>query len=46
MLELERIREKIIALSESDAKSILMLTAANLQMVEENKGEFKCEGLC
>ncbi|AFM02362.1 MULTISPECIES: hypothetical protein [Desulfitobacterium] len=40
MLDLEKTREKIIALNESDAKSILMLTAANLQMVSNENGGF------
>lgn len=40
MLDLEKTREKIIALNESDAKSILMLTAANIQMVKGGNGSF------
>ncbi|MBE9914266.1 hypothetical protein G8C92_09510 [Paenibacillus donghaensis] len=40
MLDLEKTREKIIALIESDAKSILMLTAANIQMVRGGNGSF------
>lgn len=37
-MDLDKIREKIIALDESDAKSIVMLTAANLEMLEMAKG--------
>ncbi|MUT67342.1 hypothetical protein [Paenibacillus sp. NEAU-GSW1] len=43
MLDLEKTREKIIALNESDAKSILMLTAANIQMVNGGNGSFTSE---
>lgn len=37
MLDLDKIREKIIALDESDAKNIVMLTASNLEMLVMTK---------
>jgi hypothetical protein len=40
MLDLDKTREKIIALDESSAKSILMITAANIEMVKGGKGGF------
>jgi hypothetical protein len=43
MTELERmkkIREKIIALNEQDAKSVLMLTATNIYRVNSGNGSF------
>ncbi|WP_051428426.1 hypothetical protein [Bacillus sp. J33] len=43
MFNLEKIRENIIALNESDAKSLLMLTAANIQMVKGGNGSFSSE---
>ncbi len=38
MFDLEKIRAGIITLDESDAKSILMLTAANIEMVKNGDG--------
>lgn len=43
MLDLEKTREKIKALNESDAKSILMLTAAYIQMVKGGNGSFSSD---
>ena len=40
MLDLDRTREKIIALDESDAKSIVMMTAAYLEMAKGENGNF------
>jgi hypothetical protein len=40
MLELDKTREKIIALDESDAKSIVMMTASYLEMAKDGKGNF------
>ncbi|WP_121614205.1 hypothetical protein [Mesobacillus foraminis] len=40
MLDLDKTREKIIALDESSAKSILMITAAYLEMVKGGNGGF------
>lgn len=40
MLDLDKTREKIIALDESSAKSILMITAANIEMVKGGNGGF------
>ncbi|HWO97235.1 MAG TPA: hypothetical protein VNM45_13065 [Bacillus sp. (in: firmicutes)] len=38
MLDLDKIREKIIALDESDAKTVLMTTAAYVEMVRGGNG--------
>ncbi|MEW9669868.1 hypothetical protein [Ammoniphilus sp. 3BR4] len=40
MFDLDKTREKIIALDESDAKSIVMMTAAYLEMAKDEKGDF------
>jgi hypothetical protein len=40
MLDLDKTREKIIALDESDAKSIVMMTASYLEMSKDGKGNF------
>ncbi|WP_312354456.1 DUF1835 domain-containing protein [Aminipila sp.] len=38
--KMKKIRKKIIALNESDAKSVLMLTAANIYRVNSGNGSF------
>ena len=38
--KMKKIREKIIALNESDAKSVLMLTATNIYRVNSGNGSF------
>ncbi|MGM0924779.1 MAG: hypothetical protein ACQEWW_26950 [Bacillota bacterium] len=43
MLDLDKTREKIIALDESDAKSIVMMTAAYLEMAKSGKDDFTSE---
>ena len=43
MLDLDKTREKIIALDESDAKSIVMMSAAYLEMAKSGKGDFTSE---
>ncbi|MGM0830268.1 MAG: hypothetical protein ACQEU4_18755 [Bacillota bacterium] len=40
MLDLDKTREKIITLDESDAKSIIMMTAAYLEMAEDEESTF------
>lgn len=40
MLDLEKIREKLIVLDESDAKSIVMITAAHLALVNGGNGGY------
>jgi hypothetical protein len=43
MERLEKVREKIKALSESEAKSMLMLIAAKVNMVSTGDGSFTRE---
>ncbi|WLR51906.1 hypothetical protein LC040_03060 [Bacillus tianshenii] len=43
MIDLEKMKERIASLSESDAKSVLMITYANLQMVKTGNGSFTNE---
>lgn len=43
MFDLDKIREKIIALDETDAKNIVMLTVAYLDMVKHGKGGYTSE---
>ncbi|EFV74828.1 hypothetical protein HMPREF1013_04854 [Bacillus sp. 2_A_57_CT2] len=43
MLDLEKIREKLIALDESDTKSIVMIIANYVDMVKNEKGDFTSE---
>jgi hypothetical protein len=40
MLNLNKTREKIIALDKSDAQSIIMMTAAYLEMAEDGESTF------
>ncbi|GGI12911.1 hypothetical protein [Gottfriedia solisilvae] len=40
MMDLDKIREKIIALDESGAKTFLMITAANIEIVKGGNGGF------
>ncbi|MDN3019490.1 hypothetical protein PH210_25320 [Paenibacillus sp. BSR1-1] len=42
-MDLDKTREKIIALDELDAKSIVMMTAAYLEIAKSGKGDFTCE---
>ncbi|WP_377887584.1 hypothetical protein [Alkalihalobacillus sp. R86527] len=43
MNSLEEMKKRITALDESDAKSALMITYANLQMVKTGNGQFTSE---
>ncbi|KGP72820.1 hypothetical protein [Pontibacillus yanchengensis] len=43
MVDLEDMRNRIKSLNESDAKSLAMLTYANLQMVKTGNGRFTSE---
>ncbi|WP_026584992.1 MULTISPECIES: hypothetical protein [Bacillaceae] len=43
MLDLEKFREKLIALDESDAKSIVMIIANYVDMVKNENGNFTNE---
>lgn len=40
MIDLEEMKKRITALDESNAKSALMITYANLQMVKTGNGQF------
>ncbi|WP_416150054.1 hypothetical protein ACM26V_03375 [Salipaludibacillus sp. HK11] len=40
MLDLDKIREKIITLDDSDAKSIIMMIAAYLEMADDEESTF------
>ncbi|AZV62621.1 hypothetical protein [Peribacillus frigoritolerans] len=40
MFDFDKTREKIKALDETDAKNIVMLTMANLEMAKDGKGDF------
>lgn len=43
MFDLDKIRTAILSLDEADAKSILMLTAANIANVKSSNGNFSSE---